>query len=711
MEESRWRKHVTWDDPEEIEAKYEELSSKIDNVLNPMSLSEFKSGIEGLKDSSIGMREQLDSSRKGPSELLQKKHEKIVFEIKDVQSKSTELHWSDIVTHGSVKEFLKQYFPKSGKILKNEFLGFLEFEFPNFLASEEVREELGNLLSVDRGSKYISINALQLLTRDNGLEGFIEQIFERVDDSLKESKAVINEQILQEVTEIKDILDSRSIELDKRESKIAARESKLLKLENMLLTEFKEKLEKQASVVKEKLSKDINVQMKRLQGLERNVNDLVKLARSKQQSLTRSELSMKSSSSSDTTAKLKARISSLEKSNECLKTKLSILELESKTDKSSIVKLTEELNRLKARSSMLEQSLSSAKKPEPEKPAEIIVVKEEPEKKVQVQNDSSLFLSLLATFIKCCKLTLPVIHAPGSPKSVSHKVSMIEDEESSIGELFFPAFNKLVPSLVECAPFIQKLKNKEDQIEIVDFLWKMLIYAWSEDFPQGNRKFNPNNLQFEPTSAVWKQKLANIRKKPTRKPLYSLFTNLSVHKVLSFYLLKWINSKTNPKLSLISAFLLILTSVSGKKILFGLNFVKEHFCEEFSNEGFAEFVHVLVALLDSPDDISSIACEILLSLTVDHLPEVLSQCCNESVVFRISEACKKVLMNGMKIGSVTDQEESLIVLLQKLSSSEYLQIQLKSHNLNEILMQRASYSGSNSFFQNNLNSIIRNLSI
>lgn len=710
MEESRWRKHVTWDDPEEIEAKYEELSSKIENVLNPMSLSEFKSGIEGLKSTSTGLKEEFDSGRKGPSQILQKKHEKIVFEIKDVQSKSGELHWTDIITHSSVKEFLKQYFPKSGKILTNEFLGFLEFEFPSYLASESVRDEIVNLLSVDKGSKFISINALQLLTRDIGLDEFVEQIYERVDDSLRESKAVINEQILQEVTEIKDILDSRSIDLDKRESKLAARESKLLKLENMLLTDFKEKLEKQAAAVRDKLSKEINTQMKRLQGLERNINDLVKLARSKQQSLTRSELSLKSSSASDTASKLKARISSLEKSNECLKTKLSILELENKTDKANISKLTEELTRVKARSSMLEQSLSSAKKPEPEKPVEVSVVKEEPEKKVQVKNDPGLFLSLLATFIKCCKLTLPVFHAPNSPRSVSHKVSMIE-EESSIGEMFFPAFNKLVPSLVECAPYIQKLKNKEDQVEIVDFLWKMLIYAWSEDFPQGDRKFNPNNLGFEPTSAVWRQKLASIRKKPTRKPLYSLFSNLSVHKVLSFYLLKWVNSKSSQKLSLISSFLLILTSVSAKKILTGLNFVKEHFCEEFSNEGFAEFVHVLVALLDSPDDISSIACEVLLSLTVDHLPEVLSQCCNESVVFRISEACKKVLINGMKIGTITDQEESLIVLLQKLSSNEYLQIQFRSQGLIEILMQRAAHSSSNSFFQNNLDSIIRNFSI
>ena len=727
MEESRWRKHVTWDDPEEIEAKYEELSSKIDNVLNPLSISDIQTsalrekGIEKIKASGENLRKELDlisSSQKQrtPSKSLQQKHEKLVSEMKDMQSQCGELSWTDIISNSEVRSFLEQYFPKAYKISTTDFLAFLEFEYPHYIDSSSIKEELISMLALDKKSGCISLNALELLTRDCGLEQYIQQIFERVDESIKESKAQINNEILQEVTEIKEMLDLKSIELDKREAKIISRENKLIKLENTLITEFREKIEKMAAQVKDKLSKEINAQMKRMQGLERNINDMIKLARSKQQILTRSELSMKNSGSESASGKFKARIVSLEKSNECMKTKLSLLELESKSDKITISKLSDDLQRIKARNSMLEQSLTTAKKAEPEKSIEmppVVEKKVEPPKVVlSIMPEILLVFSIISTLITCCRMTLPIVHSPPSPRSISHKASIMEECDTTLGELFFPAFNVLIPGLIESVPFIYKMKKKDEQTVLIKFLWEVIIYAWSEEMPaKKDRKFYPNNLQFNPSTAFWKQKLSTEKAKASRKPIYQVFANLTVHKILGFYLLKWLNwQEKSQEIPLLAAFLVILTSTSKKRILSALNFIKDLIIEHFHETNLRGCIAVLVALLEYPDEICGVSCEILLSLSVDHFSAVSNQCCNENTAYCIIEACKKAVISGLKSGSISDLEEGLIVLLQKLSGQEYINEIIKQQGLGELLLQRIQTAQNNSFFQNNINSIIRNLS-
>jgi hypothetical protein len=718
MEENRWRKHVTWDNPEEIEAKYEELSSKIDNVLNPLTISEFQVSQKRLKQSeqfkgtNQGLRTELESlsqyqKPRTPSKSLQKKNEKLAFEMKDMQSQCGDIHWTDVISNPEVRSFLQQYFPSASKISIIDLLGFLEFEYPYYLESQAVKNEIAYTLTLDSNSGHISLNALEILTRDCGLENFISQVYSRVDESIKESKAQINDEILQEVTEIKEMLDSRSVELERKEAMIIAKENKLLKLETSLFNDFKERLEKLAYQTKDKLNKEMNLQMKRMQGLERNINDMIKLARNKQQSLNKSELSVKNSGNDSLAGKLKARISSLEKSNECMKTKISLMELETKADKSTILKLTDELQRIKSRNSMLEQSFI-AKKSEPEKPAEPIVTKEEPIKeRLKVDPETELVFSIVNILITCISVTLPVIHAPASPRA-----SLIEDIEPSLGETFFPAFNLLVPALIETVPHLYKLNKKDEQTVILKFLWELLVYAWAEQTPvHQDRKFHPNNLNFTPVTPFWKQKLTQERAKASRRPVYNLFSNLTVHKILGFYLLKWMqNKKSTPELILLSSFIISLTSTSKKRIILGLNHIKSLIPELLEEINIKNCINVLVALLDSPDEISAIACEILLSLTVDHLNLVITQCNNEFTMYSIVEASKKAVVNGLKNGNINDFEEGLVIILQKISFSDNIQAYMKQLNLLDVLVQRSSTVQNNSFFQNNLNSIIRNLS-
>lgn len=716
MEESRWKKHVTWDDPDEIEAKYEELSNKVDNYLYPLTISEIMPSETTEKKIGDTLRKELEEISSGqlrtPSKSLQKRHEKLVEEMKDVRSQCADLNWLDVITDPDTRSFLGQYFPKSSKISTTDFLAFLEFEFPHYLCNA-VKEEITSLLALEKKSGCISINALELLTRGQGLEDFVKQIFIQVDEGVKEEKELINNEILQEVTEIKEMLDLKSLELDKREARILARENKILRLENNLMSEFQEKLEKMSMQAKEKVSKEISIQMKRMQGLERNLSDMIKLARSKQQVLTRSELSLKASGSENASGKFKSRIAGLEKSNECLKTKLSILELESKSDKITITKLSDELQRLKARSSMLEQSLASSKRPEPEKPIEVpVILKVEPKEKMIFTCEIALVLSITSTLISCCRLTLPVLHAPSSPRSITIKPSVFEEfNDSSIGEVFFPAFNILVPSLTEAIPYVYKLKKREEQANIVKFMWEIIYYAWSEEMPTCNeRKFYPNNLPFSPNTPFWKQKILSEKQKTSKRPVYQVFANLSVHKILGFYYLKWLNWKNFSETGVFAAFLLLLTSTSKKRLMSALCFLKEIPTETFVEGDIKGGIPVLVSLLESQDEISGISCEILLAISVDHIETVVSQCCCENTTGTIIEACKKTLINGLKSGSVSDLEEGLVVLLQKLSGQEYVQGVIKAHGLKDLLHQRAQSVSTNVFFQNNVNSILRNLS-
>ena len=724
MEDSQLHREDYLDDFDEIEARYEELSSKIDQGLNPFSFSELKF-VKGLRFEDLRLEKDFSDEDKSMSRVLgiksksksKSKSKELVKDVAGIGKVKEEGYWTDIITHVSVKDFLRQYFKDGVGILKKEFLGYLEFEFPNLVTSNEVKDRLRDLLSADKNSKFVSLNALEVATRDVGLELMVKNIAFDVEGKMIESKAVIHEEILKELTEAHEILECRKRDLDKREDALVDRETKVLRFENKFMVEFKEKTEKMAAEVKDKIAKEVGVQMKRLQGLERNVNEMIKMARTKQQTLTKSELGVKSNTV-ESASKLKSRISSLEKSNEVLKTKLSVLELELKTSKSTVQKLNEDLSRLRTRNSILEQTLiSSTRRPDPEKPEKLeasnlfnksgtLTAKQEPDKKPSIVNEPGIFINLISILLNYSKLSNP---DSDSKRSLNQGLSII-NENFHLIEVFSPAFNKLVPALIETFPFIHKHKNKKDLLQILNFFGILVIYAWSDGENRTEKTFGDCNLEFEASSTVWKQKIAAIKKGVKRKPVFPLFANHLVHKVLCFYLGKWMGFKGNKRISLISAFLMAFLAVSQKKVMKALEFIKGYLDEELVESDLGLYVHVLVTFIDAADDIGNLSCQILLSLTVEYLPQVISQCSREAIISKLSESCKKALISGQKLGPLTNYEESLIVLIQKLSSDDSIQSYLKSQNLIEILASRALSSKTEPFFKSKLSSIIQNLS-
>lgn len=64
----------------------------------------------------------------------------------------------------------------------------------------------------------ISLNALELCTRDGGLTGLIEDIFEEIQHELKRQENIkVNSAIVDELESVKTMLDKKTLSLQKKE--------------------------------------------------------------------------------------------------------------------------------------------------------------------------------------------------------------------------------------------------------------------------------------------------------------------------------------------------------------------------------------------------------------------------------------------------------------------------------------------------------------
>ncbi|CAG9324495.1 unnamed protein product [Blepharisma stoltei] len=754
-------KRVSWKQSKDLSSQYNELASKFDNAIKPLTLEEINSknrfpqmvwermdSADNIKKSSEHLRRELElisskkerdfQSQKGPSESMWKKHEKLLEELesdsellpkpKNSMQKSSKLSFLDVISNHEVKEFMKKYYKESDEITTKEFIDCLEFEYPLLMDTEGIKEELAQILSIG-GQKTISLNALEIFTRDQGLENSIAALKTQIIENIQDSKKQINAQIVDELMDIKDALDIKSQELDQREEEVSFKEKEILDREENLMSDIQERVLTYANQAREKIKSEINVQLKRLKSLEETVSDKLKLLKSK---LEPKKTGTDFSKSQDANAnKYKARIQSLEKSNEHLKNKLNTIEAESKNDKNAILKLQEEISRLKSRNSMLEQSvMQKSKIIEPEKvvtPTPITVEKEST-KLISMTPELSISINTIYTLLNCSRLTVSYIAAPSSPRSVaSHRTSIITDDvQGNIGEIYYPSFNTLAPQLIELLPFIDKLKNCQAQFTMLWGLWELLIFAQNNHTDNVERRYCPNNLEFIPSTEVWKKKLAQGKPKSSRRPLYQLFSSNSIHKAIGYYLSKLIEkkgknqrSKEIIQLSLISSLLALLLSISKKRIEIALLNIKNLITDPDNQDTVVDIllvdikgsIQTILHFLELSDELSCHAIDILLSLTIDqsYFSYFIQQCQNQQVIITISEACRKVVARGLRSGKAEEFEESLLILLQRLTSQESLRSLFREQGICEILLQRSRNCEDQGFFTSNLNSIIRNL--
>jgi len=718
--ESKYKKSVTFKDSSELSEKYEQISKRIENALNPLSLSEIdneqenredENTFESLRKSSEALRKDLGILRKsqGPSMRMLRKHQDLVNEMSEYGFRSERqpkksLTWEDIITDQETLKFLQQYFPDNDKIRTKDFLESLEFEFPELIETQEAREELLNSISVDSEQRFISFNALELFTRKQGLKKSINQVQLQTEEKLRESKQQLNENIYNELVGIKEMLDRKTSELNQREKELKAMQEDLTRKESAMLQEVSAKAEQITSQIEQKAKQEIAKHMKRLKSLEKNLSEMLKVTRSRQQLLEKQK-----PQTSLETSKLKSRIQSLEKSNSQLKMKLSQVDSSSQQDKNLVSKQAQEIAKLKARNSLLEQSLSKPQKPPspPESPP-----KPSPKKPlVQVTPELEVALEALHNFLTCSRLTLPLCTS-SSPRSSVSRISL-RNTEDNLGELLYPVFNCFVVEVVQLLPFVRKCR-KEIHKSVLWGLWDVLIYAWSEPSEGGEV---PSHLEFSPVTEVWKKKLAKLKVKGSRRPLYEVFSKKAVHKAVGFYLEKSLTEK-DLETGVLASLLLLLVSHSKSQLKEALNYLRRSLVGEHSSlvselllQTYRNSILVFLALLDFSDNLSTVSSEILLSLTMDSYKfnQYISGCSFSNSLKGMMDACEKAINRGLRVGTAEDLEENLVVLLQKLSSEETLKPVLRKQGFGELLEQRAKSSQVSNFFQSNLHSILRNL--
>ena len=150
------------------------------------------------------------------------------------KKKEDDISFIDVITDKKTKNFIrKKMGVKTGNTKKLLFSDFFELILEEFsclfdeISSEEedsLKAELFNLLSIN-GDNEISLNALEIFTREKGLNQSIEKIYKKIKHEAEENrKQKINESIVREMDELKKILDKKKSDLISKEAFLNQRE-------------------------------------------------------------------------------------------------------------------------------------------------------------------------------------------------------------------------------------------------------------------------------------------------------------------------------------------------------------------------------------------------------------------------------------------------------------------------------------------------------
>ena len=442
----------------------------------------------------------------------------------------------DIITDRETIEFLqkmKKTYNKGNILLLQNFFQSVLVDMHLMFTSEE---ELAILLVLQErlttnNSAMISLNALEIFTKENGFRVSILKLIENVRNTLKLQKSEeINKMALEEINIIKTLLDKKNQELNVRESK---------------LKEFSEILENYYKILEnqlEMLFKDHLTQLnKRFITGEKSMKLKVKLleTRVKELKLQGQETSKKIDD------KLKSKVEILAKNNEFLKLKIIDLEKKFAIEKENNVNLANKLNKYVAKNAtqeklikdlqkstisleipsinqtlmtnenndenneILENTLKSSKKPLLKKNKnndENSEILENTLKKplLKKNNDDSIsLLNLLFDILKCLKMTLPVLLQEDSENTMSPNDNHpYGNENFDIGSILYPNFNKIMSHLIDLLPIINKKFEISSIHNYVEILYKMVNFAYR--FKSQN---NPEYLPKEVKNSISSKKL------------------------------------------------------------------------------------------------------------------------------------------------------------------------------------------------------------
>lgn len=141
-------------------------------------------------------------------------------------------------------------------------------------------------LSID--TFKISLNALNLFTRDVGLERALTDL---VTDCLFKQKAKkslqLNDTIMSELLEVQKMLESKSKQVAQKEQEVKNRERMLEMHKQRAIQAVRDEYERLMKEQEARMQKEVQAVIKKVSNAERNLQNKIKLAGSNSQSTSR----------------------------------------------------------------------------------------------------------------------------------------------------------------------------------------------------------------------------------------------------------------------------------------------------------------------------------------------------------------------------------------------------------------------------------------
>ncbi|CDW72779.1 UNKNOWN [Stylonychia lemnae] len=524
---------------------------------------------------------------------------------------------------------------------------------------KDLQLEIVRKVSIDE--QKVSLNALELFTRERGIEKCINECAIECILKQKASRSIqLNDTIVQELMDVKNMLEVKSKQIEQREREIKIKEQELQQYKQNIIAFVREEILVQQKESENKINRAYNEIQKKFSQAERNVQNKIKLFQKekttdlKQSSLKQSQA--KQSQGQNSEKLLKARIQNLEKSYEQIKLKCSIIEEEKLKLEENNKKLSENLERHKIQRKIEKEQYESLQSSIKEQKMSRVEVIEQSPQLIQVQSSknssvtntvlskqsknnvvdtddigedkinnrgeqkqnqqkqviiiddySKHMMQILAQTFKTLKITIPFMiqnlkdqddymgdedeeeydsRSMKSPNQQSKSViKLMRDNEPQvqIGELLFPSFNIIVPQFTEClVPHLNLLSGFDASIligtlfNILQFAFKTQIYQkrlptilkndkmllnkditsilhnqsqsksiednLSKLFKDDSNKHEPCQLDFQPQTKSMQKRIKEIQKQLSSLkesfvsgplPLYQLFKDQTVHKLLS----------------------------------------------------------------------------------------------------------------------------------------------------------------------------------
>ncbi|CAD8193744.1 unnamed protein product [Paramecium pentaurelia] len=286
------------------------------------------------------------------SSFLNKQYAKYIEKGSDLQLSKVDCidPEDDICTHKQTKSLLSLIkgrpikFKEFYKILLQEY----QIEFQNAEQKLQFKENLKNkIVTVDLN--IVSLNALQLCTRDKGIKGLIQEIAEETyQDINRKEKQKINNEIVDELENVKSLLEKKQLMQIKKEKELVEYEYSLQKFKSEMSNSIQQVYDILSKMMEEQYQQKLSNLNKKFSNMEYQLKSKVKLIELKGSSIQKNN-----STYSQEIQRLKQRNAILEKQVESQK--VIILELEKKLslEKDNTIQMQKKLEKINQK--LLEQ--------------------------------------------------------------------------------------------------------------------------------------------------------------------------------------------------------------------------------------------------------------------------------------------------------------------------------------------------------------------